>query len=308
VEEPAPGEVFGVGTIANIAQSMKLPDGKSIKVLVEGVERARVVSVSGEDGFFRATVETPSFRPEPGPALDALVSRVTGGFARYAKLCQPRHYEKMLQAVSEHDPGKLADIVGAGLPLTLAEKQALLEIFDPIDRLTRVAEILSREIGKLRGMDDDLEMLRHAVATLAYRGSKAMRRAPAEFAEYRSAPDSRTPAEILAHMGDLFDWALGLCNGRHEWHESPALAWEEGMARFFASLEAFDRRLSSGAPLGSPAERIFQGPVADALTHVGQLAMLRRMAGCPMRGENYFVAEIAVGRVGADQAAPRREF
>src|SRR5271157_578032 len=107
LDEPTPGEVFSVGTIVNIVQSLKLPDG-NIKVLVEGVERAKVVSVSGEGGFFRATVETPSCRVEPGPALDALVSRVTGRFARYAKLCQPRHHEQMLQAVSEDDPNKLA--------------------------------------------------------------------------------------------------------------------------------------------------------------------------------------------------------
>jgi hypothetical protein len=157
-------------------------------------------------------------------------------------------------------------------------------------------------------MDGTLEMLRHTVATLAYRGGKAMRGAPAEFARYRSASDSRTPAEILAHMGDLFDWALGLCDGRHEWHNSPPLAWDEGMARFFAALEAFDRRLSSGAPLGFPAEKIFQGPIADGLTHVGQIAMLRRMAGYKMRGENYFAAKIEAGRVGAEQAAPVIEF
>jgi hypothetical protein len=157
-------------------------------------------------------------------------------------------------------------------------------------------------------MDGKVELLRHTVATLAYRGAKAMRGAPAEFARYKSAPDSRTPAEILAHMGDLFDWALGMCDGRHAWHDSPPLAWDEGVARFFAALEAFDRRLSSGAVLGFPAEKIFQGPIADALTHVGQLAMLRRMAGCKMRGENYFAAKIELGRVGVEQAAPVVEF
>jgi Lon protease-like protein len=260
VNDPKPGEVFGVGTIVNIVQSLKLPDG-NIKVLVEGVERAQVVSVSGEGGFFRATVRTSTRRVEPGPALDALVSRVTGRFARYVKLLQPRHYEQMLQAVRQDDPGMLADTIGANLPLTLEEKQELLEIFDPGDRLTRVADILSMEIGKLSSMmDGTLDLLRHTVATLAYRGSKAVRGAPAEFAEYRSAPDSRTPAEILAHMGDLFDWALGMCDGRHEWHNSPALPWEQGMARFFTALERLDRRLSSGVPLGSPADRIFQGP------------------------------------------------
>lgn len=157
-------------------------------------------------------------------------------------------------------------------------------------------------------MDGTVEMLRHTVATLAYRGAKAMCDAPAEFAEYKSAPDSRTPAEILAHMGDLFDWALTICDGREKWHNSPPLAWEKGMARFFAVLEAFDRRLSSGVPLAVPAEKIFQGPIADALTHVGQIAMLRRMGGCKVRGENYFVAKIEVGRVGVGQAAPVVEF
>jgi hypothetical protein len=146
------------------------------------------------------------------------------------------------------------------------------------------------------------------VATLAYRAAKATGGAPPEFAEYRAAPDSRTPAEILAHMGDLFDWALGMCDGRHEWHVSSPLVWEREVARFFAALEAFDRRLGSGAPLSYPAEKIFQAPIADALTHVGQIAMLRRMAGSKIRGENYFVAKIAVGRVGADQADAVVEF
>jgi hypothetical protein len=157
-------------------------------------------------------------------------------------------------------------------------------------------------------MDGKMEMLRHSVATLGYRGAKAMRGAPPEFASYRAAPDSRTPAEIVAHMGDLFEWALGMCDGRHAFHESPPLAWEEEVARFFATLEAFDRRLGAGAPLGFPAEKIFQGPIADALTHVGQVAMLRRMAGSKIRGENYFAAKIEVGRVGGEQAEAVVEF
>jgi hypothetical protein len=157
-------------------------------------------------------------------------------------------------------------------------------------------------------MDGTMELLRHTVATLAYRGGKAMRGAPAEFAGFRAGPGSRTPGEILAHLGDLFDWALGMCDGRHDWHNAPPLAWDDGVARFFTALEAFDRRLGSGAPLGAPAEKIFQGPIADALTHVGQIAMLRRMAGCKIRGENYFAAKIAVGQVGAGQAAAVVEF
>jgi ATP-dependent Lon protease len=148
VDEPKPNEIFSVGTIVNIVQSLKLPDG-NIKVLVEGVERAKVVSVSDEDGFFRAVVRTSSYRVETGPQLDALVSRVTGLFEQYVKLSQNLNYEQMLQAVRVDEPGKLADTVGANLPLTLEEKQELLEIFDPIDRLTRVAEMLDIEIEKL---------------------------------------------------------------------------------------------------------------------------------------------------------------
>jgi hypothetical protein len=152
------------------------------------------------------------------------------------------------------------------------------------------------------------ELLRHTLATLAYRGGKALRGAPAEFADYRAMPGGRTPVEILAHMGDLFDWALKLAGGKPEWHSAAPLPWDQEVARFFAVLEAFDRRLASGEPLGCSAEKLFQGPIADALTHVGQLAMLRRMAGCGMRGENYFRATITAGRVGPDQAAPAFEF
>ncbi len=149
-----------------------------------------------------------------------------------------------------------------------------------------------------------IAMLRHAVATLAYRGGRALRGAPAEFAGY----GSRTPGQILAHVCDLFDWALTIADGKQAWHDSQPRAWETDIARFFAGLEAFDRRLASGVPLAVEPERLFQGPVADALTHVGQIAMLRRMAGCAMSGENYFVARIETGRVGADQAAPVKQF
>jgi len=157
-------------------------------------------------------------------------------------------------------------------------------------------------------MDGKTELLRHTLATLAYRGAKALRGAPAEFAEYRADAGSRTPGQILAHLGDLLDWALALSDGRHDWHDSPALPLERGAARFFAALAALDARISNGAPLQTAAERLFQGPIADALTHVGQLAMLRRMSGAPFRGENYFKAEIVAGCVGAAQAPPRREF
>ena len=157
-------------------------------------------------------------------------------------------------------------------------------------------------------MGNNLDMLRHTVATLAYRAGKTLRGAPPEFATFHAGPTTRTPGEILAHMGDLLDWALSIPDGREKWRNSEPLPWDEGSARFFAALEAFDRRLASGAPAACPAERLFQGPIADALTHTGQIAMLRRLAGCPVRGENYHRAEIVVGRCGAEQAAPKVEF
>ena len=155
---------------------------------------------------------------------------------------------------------------------------------------------------------NDLELLRHTVATLAYRAAKTFRGAPADFGSFQLTPGVRTPAEILAHMGDLFDWALSIANGEQRWSNSPALPWEQAVARFFAALEAFDRRLASGEPLGAPPAALFQGPVADALTHIGQIAMLRRAAGHPVQGENYFVAKIEIGRAGSEQARAAKEF
>jgi hypothetical protein len=155
---------------------------------------------------------------------------------------------------------------------------------------------------------DAIALLRHAVATVAYRGGKAVRGAPASFAEFRCVTDSRTPAQILAHVGDLFDWALGLADGRHVWHDSKPLPWDAEVARFHSALAKFDARLASGDPLGHPPEKLFQGPVADALTHIGQINLLRRVAGAPVRGENYFKADVAAGRVGPEQASPRVEF
>jgi hypothetical protein len=151
-------------------------------------------------------------------------------------------------------------------------------------------------------------LLRHTLATLAYRGGKALRGAPPAFSAFRVQDGSRTPGEILAHMGDLLDWALALAKGAHTWRESAAQDWDRDVNRFFAALGAFDAYLASDAPLGFSAEQLFQGPIADALTHVGQIAMLRRVSGSPVRGENYFKAAIAAGRVGADQAPPRVEF
>jgi hypothetical protein len=152
------------------------------------------------------------------------------------------------------------------------------------------------------------DLLRHTLATLAYRAGKAVRGAPPGFGSFHASLATRSPAEILAHMGDLIDWALVLADGKNEWHDSAPLHWDDEVARFFRALQTLDDRLASTAPLGYPAEKIFQGPIADALTHTGQISMLRRIVGAPVRGENYFKAEIASGRVGAEQAAPKGEF
>lgn len=157
-------------------------------------------------------------------------------------------------------------------------------------------------------MTDARTLLRHTLATLAYRGGKTIRDAPATFANYGAPDTARTPAKILAHMGDLMDWALSMADGSRKWHDSAPLPWDQECERFFAALRKFDDYLASDQPLQAPMEKLFQGPIADALTHVGQLAMLRRMASCSIKGENYFGAEITVGRVGSDQAAPRKVF
>jgi ATP-dependent Lon protease len=148
IDDPKPNEIYTVGCVVNIVQSLKLPDG-NIKVLVEGVERGKVVSVSADEGFLRVVLRTASYKVEPGPQLDALISRVTGLFDQYVKLSQNLNYEQMIAAIRVDDPGKLSDTVGANLQLTIEEKQELLEIFDPVDRLTRVAEMLDIEIEKL---------------------------------------------------------------------------------------------------------------------------------------------------------------
>jgi len=155
-------------------------------------------------------------------------------------------------------------------------------------------------------MDEKRELLRHTLATVAYRASRALEDAPDHFAGFSGA--GRHPVQILAHMGDLFDWALSMAIGQERWHPAQPRAWAEEQRRFFATLQAFDAFLATGAIFDAPAERLFQGPVADALTHVGQLAMLRRLAGCPTRGENFYVADIKAGQVGAAQPAAVKPF
>ncbi|HLG96116.1 MAG TPA: hypothetical protein VKX49_07380 [Bryobacteraceae bacterium] len=156
--------------------------------------------------------------------------------------------------------------------------------------------------------DPARQLVRHILATLAYRAAKVLRDAPADFAGFHASETTRTPAQILAHMGDLMDWALSIVSGKQAWHDSKPLAWPQEVSRFFAAVTALDAYLASEQPLHGDPGKLFQGGLADALTHTGQLAMLRRMAGCPVRGENYYLARIEAGRVGLDQAAPAREF
>ena len=160
----------------------------------------------------------------------------------------------------------------------------------------------------MESSDPKRDLLRHTVATLAYRGGKAVRGAPDSFASFRASETTRTPAEILAHIGDLLDWSLSIAKGAEAWHDAKPRTWIEEVERFHAALARLDDYLASDAELAATCERLFQGPIADALTHVGQLTMLRRIAGEPIKGENYSRAKIEAGRVGADQAAPMHEF
>ena len=152
------------------------------------------------------------------------------------------------------------------------------------------------------------EFLRHTLATLAYRLGKVLRDTPASFADYPANGDERTAGRVLAHIGDLMDWALSMVRGKTVWKDSTPLPWPDEVARFYAAVTALDAAIAAREFGGSTGELLFQGPIADALTHTGQLAMMRRLAGIKMKGENYYKAEITAGRVGADQAAPRREF
>jgi hypothetical protein len=157
-------------------------------------------------------------------------------------------------------------------------------------------------------IDPERALLRHTIATLAYRGGKAIRGAPESFSSFAIGSPPKTPGQILAHMSDLLDWALTMCDGKQAWNDSKPQSWAADSARFHEALSRLDALIASGAPLNESAAALFQGPIADALTHVGQINMLRRLAGVPIRGENYHRAEVTAGRVGADQAPPRKEF
>jgi hypothetical protein len=156
--------------------------------------------------------------------------------------------------------------------------------------------------------DPARQLLRHTVSTVAYRAAKTLRGAPDHFASFHIGDKTRTPAQILAHLGDLFDWALSIAQGQQTWHDSTPLHWDAEIDRFYAAVKKFDDYLASAEPLHGATEGLFQGPVADAFTHIGQIAMLRRLAGAPIMGENYFKSDIVNGRVGPEQSAPRREF
>jgi len=156
----------------------------------------------------------------------------------------------------------------------------------------------------------DLDFMRHTLATLAYRAAKTMRTAPETFADFRPAPGTNTPLQVVAHMGDLFDWAFTMVSGSPKWNNSTPSDWTGECDRFFESLEKFDSALASAPKIDYELTRMFQGPIADALTHTGQLALLRRLHGSPMKGESYNRADIQIGRLSMDQTPPdpRYEF
>jgi hypothetical protein len=153
-----------------------------------------------------------------------------------------------------------------------------------------------------------LELLRHALATLAYRGGKAVRGAPDAFGSFHLSATSRTPVQVLAHMSDLLDWALALAKGAEAWHNSPPRAWPDEVTRFYDALARLDAQLAGPGLLNVSVEQLVQGPIADALTHVGQITLMRRLSGSPIRGENYLRADIAPGRVGPEQVPAKGEF
>lgn len=185
-----------------------------------------------------------------------------------------------------------------GMPLGLSPNRS---IFLPGGLQLQNSESSSTADGKR-------QLLRHTVATVAYRGRKVLTGAPEGFSQFRIGETSRTPGEILAHICDLYDWANWLVKGEHVYNESTPVEWAADVDRFFAGLAKLDAWLASEEPLGRSPELLFQGPIADSLTHIGQIALLRRMAGAPVRGESYLRADITVGRVGPDQPPPNWEF
>lgn len=155
--------------------------------------------------------------------------------------------------------------------------------------------------------EDARGSLRQLVATLAYRAAKVLRDVPPDFATYRIAPNSRSAVEIVAHMGDLMKWSHSLAKGDHVWKAEGSDDWNREVDRFFTGLATLDVLIEDHYFNGS-VEKLIQGPLADALTHVGQLGMMRGATGMPVKPESYAKAEIIVGRVGRDQATAKAEF
>jgi hypothetical protein len=152
------------------------------------------------------------------------------------------------------------------------------------------------------------EFLRHTIATLAYRCSKTLRDAPEDFPLFKTDQTVNTPVFLLSHIADLLEWALTMTRGTPKYPAAEIGDWHLEKQRFYAALKALDHFLASEVEIEASLEKIFQGPIADALTHTGQLALLRRMAGSPIKGENYFVADITTGLVGEVQPVPKLEF
>ena len=177
----------------------------------------------------------------------------------------------------------------------------------PIDGTVPALQTMTSELTPIL-LTDPRPLLRRIVATLAYRAAKVLRDAPPEFGAMQAGPATRRPVEIVAHMADLMTWALSLAQGHSIWKAAGSDDWDVEVERFVDGLAALDAELAADRPFEGSEERMIQGPLADALTHVGQLAMLRGMAGLPIKPESYAGAEIVVGRVGLVQAAPRREF
>jgi hypothetical protein len=164
-------------------------------------------------------------------------------------------------------------------------------------------------VGDNRGVPDaSNQWLRHTLATLAYRAEKALRNAPQDFAEYRASPRSRSALGLVAHLGDLMEWAVRMTRGEMRWRPVPQTSWPGANDRFFTGLADLDAALANEPPECLPHEIIFQGPIADALTHIGQLNMMRGMHGTPVRPESYARASITRGQVGRNQSSARSEF
>jgi hypothetical protein len=157
-------------------------------------------------------------------------------------------------------------------------------------------------------LDSARAVLRHLAATLAYRAAKVLREVPPGFGAATFGSATRRPVRIVAHMADLMAWAITLARGEYVWKAEGSDDWDVEVRRFFDGLAALDHELAADGPFAGSIEKLIQGPLADALTHVGQLAMLRGMAGAPVRPESYARAEIVAGRVGLEQAPPAREF